>query len=202
MSFFSGLFGKRKKEMQALAYQLGMEYYESDEQELVHGLAGFRLFQRGRSRKVSHLLSRIDRAAGNETCIFDYRFRTGGGNSNRTHKTTVYFVKASDLKLPPFQLKPKNFLHKIGEYIGWTKDIAFDSHPTFTDQYLLQGDQEIDIRHLFHTDMLNFFSTEKDWYLEGYGNQMLFYREGKRMSIDAIPNLENKGEYLYGLLRS
>ena len=203
MSFFSNLFGQRKKEMQQVAYQLGMDYYDSDEQELIHSLAGFKLFQRGRSRKVSNLLSHIDSGQGNEICIFDYRFRTGGGKSSSKHITTVFFVRSSGLNLPLFHLKPKNFFHKVGEYIGWTKDIAFESHPDFSDQYLLQGHHEIDIRHVFNSDMLHFFTNEPNWYLEGFGNQMIFYREGKRkMSVDAIPNLYDKGLYVYGRLRS
>ncbi len=200
MSFFSELFGSRKKEMQQLADQLGMLYYPSDDRELVNGLTGFKLFQRGRSRRVTHLLSRIDESRDSETCIFDYRFRTGGGNNSRTHHTTVFFVRASDLNLPLFQLKPKHFFHRIGEYIGWTKDIAFESHPDFTGQYLLQGHQELDIRHVFHSDLLHFFTAEKDWWLEGFNNQMLFYKEGKRTSVGAIPSFYDTGLYVYDML--
>ncbi len=187
--------------MQQLAYQLDMDYYESDDQELVRGLTGFKLFQRGRSRKVTNLLSRIDTENDNETCIFDYRFRTGGGKSSKTHRTTVFFVKASDLSLPAFQLKPKNFFHRIGEYIGWTKDIVFDSHPEFSNQYLLQGHQEIDIRHVFTSDMLHFFTAEKDWHLEGLNNYLIFYMEGNRMNEKEVPHLLDTGNYVYRMLR-
>jgi len=129
MSFLSNLFKGRSTTMKEVAMELGMNYYESDEEELIHGLAGFKVFQRGRSRKVRNLLSHIDSQQGHELCIFDYSIVTGGGKNRRKKYMTIFMVRSSGMDLPLFQLKPKYFYHKIGEYIGWTKDIAFDTHP-------------------------------------------------------------------------
>ncbi|HHS95115.1 MAG TPA: hypothetical protein ENJ45_00885, partial [Phaeodactylibacter sp.] len=177
MSFFSNLFKSRSKTMRELAFQLGMEYYDSDDNELVHSLSGFKLLQKGRSPRVTNLLSLIEEGKEQEFCLFDYRCRTGTSKNRRTKYTTVFLARSARLHLPLFYLKPKNFLHKVGEYIGWTKDIAFDSHPIFSDSYYLQGNSEIDIRQLFNTDLLNFFSREKTWYLEGFGSDFIFYKQ-------------------------
>lgn len=187
--------------MKEMAAELAMEYYESDEQELVHSLAGFKLFQRGRRRRVTNLLSFIDEGQGYEMCIFDYAYTTGGGKSSSRRKQTVFMVRSSDLNLPIFHLKPKHMLHKLGEYIGWTKDIIFESHPVFSEAYLLQGNQEIDIRYVFHTDLLDFFSREEGWHLEGYGREFLLFRDSGKMNKEEMLNLYNKGEYVFGLLR-
>ncbi|MFK7810011.1 MAG: hypothetical protein AB8F74_19555 [Saprospiraceae bacterium] len=201
MSFFSNLFKRRSTTMKEMAAELAMDYYESDEQELIHGLAGFKLFQRGRRRRVNNLLSLIDSGQGFEICIFDYAYTIGGGQSNSRKKQTVFMVRSSGLNLPIFHLKPKHMLHKLGEYIGWTKDIIFESHPVFSEAYLLQGNQEIDIRHVFHTDLLDFFSREASWHLEGYGNEFLLFRDSGRMDKEEMRNLFDKGEYVYSLLR-
>lgn len=201
MSFLSRIFKGRSTTMKEVAMELGMNYYESDEEELVHSLAGFKVFQRGRSRRVRNLLSHIEPQQGHELCIFDYSIVTGGGKNRSKRHFTIFMVRSSEMNLPLFQLKPKHFFHKVGEYIGWTKDIGFDTHPIFTQNYLLQGNQEIDIRHVFHTDLLDFFSREEGWYLEGFGSDMLFYRENGRAKKEAIPNLFDKGEYVYSLLR-
>jgi carbonic anhydrase len=187
--------------MKETAFQLGMQYYDNDEGELVRSLSGFKLFQRGQSRKVTNILSIIERERGHELSLFDFSITLGGGKNQSKRKLTAFLVRSAHLRLPLFYLQPKNLMHKIGEYIGLTKDIGFDSHRIFTDSYLLQGNQEIDIRHVFNTDLLDFFSREEGWFLEGYGNDLLFYRESGYAKIAEVPGLFDKGEYLYSLFR-
>ena len=110
-------------------------------------------------------------------------------------------ARSAQMRLPLFQLKPKHFYHKFGEYLGFTKDIYIDTHPIFSENYLLTGNQEIDIRHTFHTDLLDFFSRENGWYLEGFGNELLLYREEGRVKKEELANLLDKGEYMLHLLR-
>jgi len=200
MSFFSNLFGKRKKEMYQLSFELDTDWRERDEYGLLNLLQEFKLFRKGRSKKVTNILRKADVGTGSEVYIFDYAYLTGNGKSNRKYRQTVFFVNAKELNLPTFMMKPENFFHKIGQYLGWTKDIDFETHPEFSDQYLLQGQSEPFVRDTFHDELLHFFSVEKDWCLEGMNYYLIFYKHGHRIPVDQIKDFYEKGLYVFDML--
>ena len=52
MSFFSNLFNRRKREMQKIAEQLSMDYYPNDDSGMIDYLEDFKIFSKGRSKKL------------------------------------------------------------------------------------------------------------------------------------------------------
>ncbi len=134
--------------------------------------------------------------------IFDYTFVTGAGKSRRRHNQTVFFVNAKDLNLPYFMMKPEHFFHKIGQYLGWAKDIDFETHPEFSDKYILQGGSEEYVRETFHDEILHFFTVEQNWSMEGMGLYLIFYKNDARIKEKRIHEFYDKGLYVYDMFRN
>ena len=168
---------------------------EKDEYGLLSLLKEFKIFRRGHksSKRITNILRKVDVERDSKVCIFDYTFVTGGGNSTQRHRQTVFFVNAKDLNLPTFLMKPENFFHRIGQYLGMVDDIDFETHPDFSDQYLLQGQVESFVRDTFHEELLHFFTIEKDWCLEGMNYYLIFYKTGHRIPAEQIRNFYEKG---------
>lgn len=200
MSFFSNLFNQRRTEMRKVAEELGMDFYDSDNYDLVAYLNDYQLFSRGRSRKIKNMLICVDGEEGLDIRIFDYRFVTGGGNATRVHNQTVFYLYSEKLGLPQFMLEPENFFHRIGKFLGMPDDINFEEYPEFSKQYLLKGEQEAAVRSAFKDDLLHFFTIEKNWNLEGRKFSLVFYAEGKRHHPETIKDFYEKGRMIYNML--
>jgi hypothetical protein len=97
-------------------------------------------------------------------------------------------------------MQPENFFHKIGQKFG-LQDIDFEEYPTFSNQYLLRGQDESLIRSTMSKDMLHFFTLEKYWSLEGMNYYFIFYKRNKILPIDQIQKLHKKGLQVFEMLQ-
>ena len=105
------------------------------------------------------------------------------------------------LQLPAFALRPENLFHKIGAAFSY-QDIDFDSHPTFSKQYLLQGAEDEAVRNTFSDDLLAYYEQRKDLSTEGDGDKLLFYRISKRLSPMDIRSFMEQGFALFSLVKT
>ncbi len=192
---------RRTKEMEETASMLGMDYQEKDEYGMLSLLKDFKLFKKGTSKRINHIIRSKDLVEGLDISIFDYRYTISTGKSAHTYHQTVFFVQSKDLELPEFYMKPEHFFHKVAAYLGW-EDIDFESHPTFSDQYHLKGDDEESIRKMMNEEVLHFFTIEKEWSLEGIGYFLIFYRNKKRLSKEEIKEFCNKGIHITQFLKT
>src|SRR5262245_40812954 len=170
---------KRREALQALAGELGFEFFPQGDRDLQASLSSFHLLQQGHSKRLYNLM----RGSANdlEVQIFDYTYVTGGGkNSHTWHQTVICFELPQDC-LPHFSLRPESVWHKIGSWFGY-QDINFESHPTFSNKYLLRGSDEDAIRTLFTDDVLEWFEETNNLSGEGSGDQLLVYRQAHRPS--------------------
>jgi hypothetical protein len=131
--------------------------------------------------------------------VFDYRYVTGGGNSQRTHRQTVFYVTGDALRLPSFSLRPENFLHRIGELFGF-RDIDFERRPEFSRLFLLRGEEEEAIRKAFGDGVLRFFEERPGTCATGGVSELLFWRPGSFVAPDALEELIHDGEDLFARL--
>ena len=176
---------KRREKLQEVAASLAMTFESKDEgKALRHYLQGFRLTSLGRGRKVYNIFTGTAEAL--QLRIFDYRYTVGGGKSSSTYNQTVFLVESPDMNLTKFKMRPENVFHRIGSSFGM-QDIDFEEFPVFSKQYLLQGDDEGAIRALFDREKLSHFTEDKGLCVEGNGNKLLIYRNGKRLSPEEIP---------------
>jgi hypothetical protein len=112
----------------------------------------------------------------------------------------VISFQSSNLALPEFELRPENFLHKIGKVFGFD-DVNFESHPLFSKAYLLRGANEEAIRDLFTPKLIEFFEANGGISLEASKDGLIYYRAGKRIKPTDVRSFMEEGFRVYGILK-
>lgn len=193
----------REEIMQRLASQWSMLYEPKDDWGLVKKLGDFKLFRTGGRKRITHIIKNRDTMLESAVHLFDYQYTVSTGKSSRTYKQTVFFVDSKQLGLPQFSMKPENFLHWIGDLLGF-KDIDFEEYPAFSNNYYLKGEDEALIRHALPDHFLRFFSDnkEKAWYLEGINYYLIFYRFDHLVGPRELKNFYEKGMRLFQMLKT
>ncbi len=191
---------KRSELLAQVAHRLDLDFTEVDQSHLIAMLRDFRLFRRGSSRKIYHVMSRRDVLAGLKIWLFDYHYTVSSGKSSATYRQSVMFVHSTDLGLPGFFMRPEQIIDKIGSWLG-IRDINFEQHPDFSRQYYLKGPDEELIRSTFTEPILHFFTVEKDWFLEGLNYYLILYQERRLQPPEQLEKMYVKGLELYELLR-
>ncbi len=166
---------RRREALRQAARELGFAFKAECEILSQERMEEIELLQSDRNGERSNL---IRGTAGNEVLIFDYRYVTGSGRSRATHEQTVAAFHLPGGSLPAFQLRPENMLHRIGSAFGY-QDIDFDSHPDFSQRFLVRGADENAVRSLFSPWVLAFFEglEKKQWcWVEGGGEWLIVYR--------------------------
>lgn len=187
----------RVESIQRIAGQLDMQYSESDNWGVLPLLKDFYLFRKGTSKRISNVLRKEDPLHESDIRIFDYQYTIQANNARVTHKQTVFFVHSKHLVLPQFLMAPENFFHKIGSLLGLQKDIDFEEHPDFSNNYFLQGEDEDFIRASLGDNVLHFFSIEKEWNLEGIGFFIILYKKGGFLEVGSIKKFYEIGIKVY-----
>lgn len=197
-----GLSGKQKDraiEMEGVARRLKMEYLEDDSYEAVPYLKEFKLGKMGGRRKVKNAITFKDELDGKEFRIFDYYYTVNSNNSSHTYKQTVFFVNSKELSLPEFMMKPENFFHKIGAFLGFG-DINFERDPQFSGQYYLKGPEEDFIRSLMTDKVLHYFRINEGWSVEGINYYLILYQYNTLIHPSWIERFYLRGREIYDML--
>ena len=192
---------KRSETLRSTAYSLGLSFKKDIKIDARFG--SFHLFSQGSWKMITNCMSgELD---GAEVMVFGYRFRAdrGGGGGRlhgrgRSYKQTVVSFRSDKLTLPPFELRPEKLFHKIGGVFGY-QDIDFSSHPNFSDSYLVRGNDEVAIRHVFSTNVLTYFEQSKGLSVEGKGDTLVCYRDGKLTSPKNIKSFLDEGRAVFAL---
>ena len=192
---------ERTGQLRAAAFELEMDFEEKDEYGMIALLRDFKLFQKGGRKTISNILTKTSSLMEEKVNVFDYRYTISTGKSSHTFYQTVFFIQSKQLAMPQMLLKPENFFHKIGTWLGM-QDIDFEEHPEFSDSYLLQGEDEARIRRTMSNEaVMRFFTVEKNWCLESIGFYLVLYQEKKLISPSHIKTLHSKGMKLYEQLK-
>lgn len=119
--------------------------------------------------------------------IFDYRFGIG----KKIHLQTV-FMAETGRKFPAFSLMRETFLKKFDKLTGNLNDLTFDKNPSFSKQYILNGEDENSIRNLFNPNILHYFETHPlNGTIYAHENKIVFYQQDKRLAPEEMmPILE------------
>lgn len=168
---------KRRETIQKMADDLGLSFHPTADPSLLGELSSFQLFSQGRARKITNVLhGETDELT---LAIFDYQYTIGSGKNSSTRKQTVTYCRSPALQVPMFALWPQHFFHNIGKVFGY-KDIDFESHPTFSKNFVLRGPSETRIREFFVPAILEFFERQIGSSSEGDRDCLIYYRAGKR----------------------
>jgi len=175
---------RRKEAMEVLSRQFDVEFYPEDTgNRLKSTLRGFKIFGRGSLHKASNLM--VSKSGSIQRVIFDYTYKTGSGKNRTTHVHTLLLLEYPDAGLPSFTLAREfGFFRKVSNFFGMD-DIDFESHKTFSDQYLLKGDNEQWIRELFTEDILDYFTSTPGLTVEGRGRYLVFYQKAGHLKAEA-----------------
>lgn len=193
---------ERIEQLKACAFGLGMEFEERDEYGMIALLRDFKLFQKGGRKTISNILNHTSSLMESKINVFDYQYTISTGKSHHTYHQTVFFIQSKQLAMPQMLLKPEHFFHKIGAWLGM-QDIDFEEYPDFSDQYLLQGEDEDRIRRTIDNEaVIRFFTVEKNWTLESIGFYMVLYQANKLLAPDQIKSFYQKGMALYEQLKT
>jgi hypothetical protein len=121
-------------------------------------------------------------SSGIQISLFDYTYRMGKSTVSQTMATF-----SQDQQLPPFALRPENFLDRIGDAIVHN-DIDFDSNPEFSKRYLLKSPDEAGTRRIFTPSLLTQLEQfQTNWCVEATGPTLIVYHGGRLVSPSDLP---------------
>ena len=191
---------QRMEEFEACAQSLKWEFKNEDEWGMIKWLLDFKLFKKGKHQKVTPLIIIHEKDDLGFTCAFDYIYTISTGKSSHTFRQTVYFRYSKALALPHFIMVPEKWYHRIGTYFGM-QDIDFVEYPTFSQNYLLRGEDEDYIRYHFdHPEMIRFFDGQEFYSLEGMNYLMILYVHDVVLPQRQILQLINIGNRIHNFM--
>lgn len=186
----------RHREFEACGKSLKWSFKEDDDLGLIKLMLDFKLFKKGSRKKICPLII-IDEGNLEYTCVFDYSYTISTGKSSHTYRQTVYFRYSKSLALPHFIMVPEKWYHRIGTYFGM-QDIDFAEYPAFSQNYLLQGNDEDYIRYHFdHPAMIRFFDKQGFYSMEGMNYLMILYIDDTLLPKEQIHQLIHIGDGLH-----
>ena len=169
----------RRKKLEETAQGLGFSFSKTCSSPTEMGCGHLNLFQKGRRQRSQNGL--IGQLEDVRVALFDYRYTTGHGKQQRTHRQTVATFQVPTPVFPDFQLRREHFFHKIGQLFGY-QDISFEEYPGFSKRYLLRGSDEQAIRAFFTPSAIEFFEQlDQKWIIEGHGQWLIVYQPSKRV---------------------
>ncbi|BAY35567.1 hypothetical protein NIES2107_74790 (plasmid) [Nostoc carneum NIES-2107] len=176
---------RRTEALRQVASTLALDFLESDKMLEHEDFFKFPLFHRGSSLEIRNILRK--RSAAGEAILFDHEFQQGSGENSSQYSQTVAAFHISHQNLPEFSLRPENVFDKIGEFFGH-QDIDFESYQEFSKSYRLQGQLEPAIRETFNFHVLQFFSHNSGWWLEGKGEWLVIYQMNRQVKPKELSN--------------
>ena len=187
---------QRYAAFEACANALSWSYKQGDEFDMVKWLLDFKLFKVGMRKRITPLIIRENDDL-EFSCMFDYAYPVSNGKTSITYNQTVYFRYSKALALPHFVMVPEKWYHRIGTYFGM-QDIDFIEYPTFSQNYLLRGEDEDYIRYHFNNpEMIRFFDTQGFYSLEGMNYLMVLYVNNVILPEEQMMQLVRIGDTLH-----
>jgi hypothetical protein len=185
----------RRKALAELAASMGLLFNEKGPESYYLEQTGLGIFNMGHSRKASNLMEIRGSGSGPDISFFDYRYTTGGGKNSHTHQFTLALFDLKTPKAPAFELKPENFIYKIGELLGF-KDIDIPSSPLFSDKYRLTGPNETELLSFFNPGTVAYFEQHLDWQAQGAGRYLLVFKGERLIKPDTYQNFMEEAKNL------
>lgn len=174
---------ERNEGLFRVAGEMGLSFSPEGESELRHHLLYFRqLFGRGAS--ISNMIH--GRIGSVDIMIFD----------NLHTRSSVVLFYLDDLHLPAFTLRPINLHDRLAR-----RRIKFDTHPQFSNRFVLNGEDEDAVRTFFNAKVLSQLESMPDISIEGIGPKLIYFRRGYHVSPDEVQSFSKEGFKVLELLR-
>ncbi len=97
-------------------------------------------------------------------------------------------------KLPIFYLEKETLVHRMLDSSGF-RDINFEEHKEFSDNFFLQGTNENEIREFFTVELMDILMKHPDFHVESDGESLfIFHGEMELLEAQETYNLVQMGE--------
>lgn len=189
---------RRADAWRSVAAELGLDYLGPDN-DLLERFRGFRLFSRGRSRRIPNAVH--GDSGDTRITVADYRYRTGSGKNSRNRTYTVCILQTRQLDLPWCHLRPESAVFDfLGGLLGG-QDFDFFEDAEFSAAYVLQGEDEAAVRGLFDARTRAWFAARRDrrFHLEANRDALMFHT-GRRLRPAQARELMQQALEIKGLL--
>lgn len=174
---------KRRKDMEALAPQVEMEFAPYDPFDLPAKHADMLAFSKGHSRRAYNTL--YTKKDGHRIVVTDYKYTEGSGKNSHTYYET-YCIMDTDRQFARLQIRPENFLDTVASWVGFD-DIDFESSE-FNDAFYVRCDDKKFAYEIIHPQMMQYLLGYRGLHLEMAGKSVLAHY-GRTLPIDRIPAL-------------
>ncbi len=192
---FIGLYiyftAKRRKELLAVAQQLGFMFYPGGRFHFEKQFSSFELFQRGRSRRSYNLIE--GRSDGIEVRMFDYQYTTGSGKNRTTHRKSVCLLETASRRgsiFPHVIIRPESLFDRFASMVGFN-DIDFES-VEFSRKFFVKSRDRRFAYDLIHPRMMEFLLRVGSIHIEVASRAVLIHHD-RRLAPDRWPGLLNIG---------
>ena len=146
---------KREETRKALADAIGFSFRDFTP-ELPEKFPGLMIFNEGVHRKAKFTLEGKKEDA--EIIITDYEYKAGTKEKRTYKEQTICIVTSENLDLPPFFLRKKyKFFDWLAKLFSLLETIKFDQDKTFSDNFILLGEEEELIRKIFNQKLRDLF---------------------------------------------
>ncbi|MFK7769915.1 MAG: hypothetical protein AB8B55_22095 [Mariniblastus sp.] len=188
---------KRREGLMAAAEEMGLTFFKDGDPALLNRLSSFKLFNKGRGRKMRNLIQGDSGEVA--IAIFDYQYTVGSGKNSKTHRQSIVALQSSELVCPDFTIRPESFFDMVGSALGF-QDIDFETHPQFSKLFVLQGSSEEAVRKYFTPALLEFFEARAGISVEAQAGALFFYRTNKRIKFDEIKDNLAEAYEVFGVM--
>ena len=103
-------------------------------------------------------------------------------------------------KLPIFYMQKETFVERMQDKL-YDNDIDFESHPKFSENYSLIGEEnEEDVKSFFKPALLSFFEQNPDMFLISNGKSLALHKGLKAQNMEDLENLHQKAKEIVDIL--
>jgi len=180
--------GGRTAQMQAVTNQMRWTFTQQIPFTSIPNASCFHLFTQGNWVRVLNVMS--GQVEGAQVIVFDITFDSKYVHRTKPREQTVALFLSNQLSLPAFMLCPFNWKHKLGSV--FSNSVNFPSHPAFSSQYLLTGNDAPNIQRIFNDSLLSYCESNPGLSIEAGGEQIFIYREESLVAPQNLPWFVNE----------
>ena len=192
---------RHARAMKQFSKTIGFSYmpHVEDDEAFLQQFSRLPLFARGKNQDVWNIMK--GHVQDFEVTIMEFRYSYNSSSTKSTGEIstqTVVILKSDTLNLPSFSLTPQKTSTELGKKIFSAlmptfsqfipQDIDFDSHPLFSEFYLLQGTRKNEdaVRKLFNHEVIRYYEIQKCLCTDGAGNTIMCYSLGEQLTPEDI----------------
>lgn len=182
----------RDKKLKAYTNERGWSYYAGSQRPT--RWKPFPSFYGKQIRRENNIITAD--IEGHESTIADVVVKAGALITGNLDEFTALHIPVKGF--PEFTLEKESVIDRLMEGKG-VSDIDFESHPDFSNAYLLQGSNEEEVRAFFNDNLLSYLEELEGYHVEAYAEGMIIYGQNKQLRPGEIDELM---EFARGFLKN